>query len=100
MLELKELLYAFEVWIFTTVFIWCMEEGNILYPYYKWLERKKFEWNNGEFWTKPLGLCSFCFTFWASIFWGVFIVGLYPISLILFCFTVMFFDRIRTKSGW
>ena len=97
MLTFLEISYAFQVSIFVTVFMWCMDEGQVLHFYQKWLEKKRFEWQNGDFWTKPLGLCSFCFSFWVSLLFGVFIIGFYPIGLILFCFIVMFIDRIRTK---
>lgn len=88
---------AFQVAIFAVVFDWCMEEGNILHFYKKWLEKKKFEWQNGEFITKPFGLCSFCFTFYIAFVFGVFLIGLYPLELFLFAFTSMFFNRLLNK---
>jgi hypothetical protein len=96
MLTVEQVFWAFQVATLVGVFAWSIEDGMILSKYRQWLERKKFEWNNGEFWTKPLGLCSFCFSFWVSLLFALFL-GLCPIQILLFCAMVMYFDKLRTN---
>jgi len=96
MLTVEQVFWAFQVAALVGVFSWSIEDGMILHKYRQWLERKKFEWQNGEFWTKPLGLCSFCFSFWVSLLFALFL-GLYPIQILLFCAMVMYFDKLRTN---
>jgi hypothetical protein len=61
MLLISEIFYAFQIAVFVAVFQWCMQEGMILSAYRVWMERKAFEWQYGWI-TKPMGLCSFCFS--------------------------------------
>ena len=88
--------YAYLVASLVAVLCWCMEEGMVFGAYGAWLKKKSFEWRHSWI-TKPMGLCSFCFSAWVALPFGAFIVGLYPLQIILFISQVMLFDRIRTR---
>ncbi|MES2287767.1 MAG: hypothetical protein V4547_18915 [Bacteroidota bacterium] len=52
-----------------------MWEGNILAPYYDWLEAKKSKF------TKPFGTCVVCMTFWFGLWFLKFGIAEYFIFL-------------------
>lgn len=96
LLQSCHILNAALVSVIVAVIQWCMEDGMIMDWYRKWLERKAFEWQYSRI-TKPMGLCSFCMTFWVAFPIAVFTLGLYPLQIITFVSLSMFFDKIRVN---
>ncbi len=97
LLQSCHILNAALVSVIIAVIQWCMEDGMILYWYRKWLERKAFEWHYSAI-TKPMGLCSFCMTFWIAFPVAVFSLGLYPVQIITFTARSMVFDKVRVQT--
>lgn len=97
LLSPEHILNAALVSVVIAVIQWCMEDGMILGWYRKWLERKAFEWRYSAI-TKPMGLCSFCMTFWIAFPVAVFSLGLYPVQIITFTALSMFFDKVRVQT--
>ncbi len=97
LLQSCHILNAALVSVIVAVIQWCMEDGMILDWYRKWLERKAFEWHYSAI-TKPMGLCSFCMTFWIAFPVAVFSLGLYPVQIITFTALSMFFDKVRVQT--
>ena len=97
LLQSCHILNAALVSVIIAVIQWCMEDGMILDWYRKWLEKKAFEWRYSAI-TKPMGLCSFCMTFWVAFPVAVFTLGLYPLQIITFTALSMFFDKLRVQT--
>ena len=97
LLQSCHILNAALVSVIVAVIQWCMEDGMILDWYRKWLEKKAFEWHYSAI-TKPMGLCSFCMTFWIAFPVAVFSLGLYPVQIITFTALSMFFDKVRVQT--
>lgn len=97
LLQSCHILNAALVSVIVAVIQWCMEDGMIMDWYRKWLERKAFEWHYSAI-TKPMGLCSFCMTFWIAFPVAVFSLGLYPVQIITFTALSMFFDKVRVQT--
>ena len=74
MLTGTDIFNAFQVFAVAQAILFLMEDGLLLAPYRRFLEKKQFEWRKS--WAvKPLGLCDTCFTGQVSLWWGLFLFG-------------------------
>lgn len=70
-----------------------MEDGQLLEPYRRMLERKQFEMNSAWI-TKPLGLCGHCFCGQVGFWTAVFLFGI-SFKVILFTAFTLFFNELK-----
>ncbi len=74
MLTGTDIFHAFQVFAVAQAVLFLMNDGLLLAPYRRFLEKKQFEWRKS--WAvKPLGLCDTCFTGQVSLWWGLFLFG-------------------------